>query len=225
MVPPKVAAKAHSSTPSSSTPRFIAWAGLILAVLSFALGAGIYIHDRPERPADGVFKSLQMFHLHFHPLKPKVPQTGTAPAPPTPMHEHAMDHGEDGEDGDVPLLLEIARFGAATVALGLLPAVLVLALFRADISRRWVRYFWRNHVIVCGHCTRTLSLIKDLRRQRLKRRVVFIGRCPASQSELPHGVLHLEGDAPTGRLLHFAAVHDAMRAFHANVHPLEFAND
>ncbi len=97
----------HSATPGSSTPRSIAWAGLILAVLSFALGARAYIHDRPERPADGVFKSLQMFHLHFHPLKPKKAQTGTVPATPTPADEHAMDHGEDG---DVPLSLEIARY-------------------------------------------------------------------------------------------------------------------
>jgi len=118
-----------------------------------------------------MFKSLQMFHLHFHPL--------------------GEDAASEGHGGFVSTSLEIARFGAATVALGLLPAVLVLALFRADISRWWVKCFWRHHVIVCGHCTRTLILIKDLRDRKPPRRVVFIGHCPVPQAELPTGVLYL----------------------------------
>jgi len=179
----------HSASPGSSTPRWIAWCGLVLSMFSFCLGAWAYVHDGHEGLLDGVFKSLQMFHLHFHPLG-----------------GHAAS---EGHDGHVSTALEVARFGAATVALGLLPAVLVLALFRADISRWWVRCGWRHHVIVCGHCTRTLSLIKDLRRQKPGRRVVFIGHCPAPQAELPDGVLYLEGDAQGGDLLRQAAVHRA----------------
>jgi hypothetical protein len=179
----------HSTLPGSSTPRWIAWWGLGLALISFGLGAWAYIHEGDEGFWDGVFKSLQMFHLHFHRLGEHAAAKGTA--------------------GFVSTPLEFARFGAAVVGLGLLPAVLVFALFRADISRWWVRRFWRRHVIVCGHCTRTLSLIKDLRRQKPARHVVFIGHCPAPLAELPAGVLYLEGEAQNGELLRQAAVHRA----------------
>ena len=179
----------HSASPSSSTPRWIAWCGLVIAFISFGLGIWAYVYEGHEGFLEGGFKSLQMFHLHFHPLG-----------------GHPASHGE-GEF--VSTVLEFARFGAAAVALGLLPAVVVLALFRADISRSWVKCFWRHHVIVCGHCTRTLSLIKELCTQKPKRRVVFIGPCPAPQAELPPGVLYLEGDAQSGDLLRQAAVHRA----------------
>ena len=46
-----------------------------------------------ESVKDAIFKSLQMFHLHFHPL-----------------HEHGATHGSSGF---VSPLLEVARFGAA----------------------------------------------------------------------------------------------------------------
>jgi voltage-gated potassium channel Kch len=163
---------------------------LVLALISFVLGAWAYVGDDPKHVADGIFKSLQMFHLHFHPLG--------APAA-----------AEEDESGTVPTNLQIARFGAAVVALGLLPAVLVLALFRADLSRSWVKWFWRRHVIVCGRGSPALSLVRDLCLQKPKPRVVFIGHCHAPQVDLPSGVLYLESDAHDANLLAQAAVQRA----------------
>ena len=179
----------HSTSPGSSTPRWIAWGGLVLAFFSFFFGAWAYIFDGHEGFLNGVFLSLQMFHLHFHALG-----------------EHAAS---DVHGGFVTGALQFARFGAAAVGLGLLPALLLLALFGTDIFRWWVKCFWRNHIIVCGHCTRAFSLIKDLRLQNPARRVVFIGHCPVPRAELPSGVLLLEGDAQSGDLLRQAAVHRA----------------
>ena len=157
-------------------PRCLAFFALLLALGSWGLGFGVYCGEPHETAADAAFHALQMFHLHFHPL----------------------------HDGSMPLALELGRFGAACFGLGLLPAMLGVSLFRGDWRRFCARNLWRGHVVVCGHCTRTLSLLQDSRAARpgqKRPRVVFIGRCPSAADEVPPGVVHLEGRAQSGELL------------------------
>lgn len=166
-------------------PRCLALFALIIAVASFGLGFWAY-WSHGTGAADSAFQSLQMFHLHYH-------------AP---------------HDGSKPLTLEVARFGAACFGLGLLPAMLGVSLFRGDWRRFCARHFWGGQVVVCGHCSRTLSLLKDLRTARPgqnRQRVVFVGHCPSPFGDLPPGVVHLEGNAETGDLLQAAGVHRAAR--------------
>ncbi|MEI8386876.1 MAG: RyR domain-containing protein [Verrucomicrobiota bacterium] len=131
------------------------------------------------RLTDASFHSLQLFHLHF------------------------PEHIEP-----VSLPLEIARWGAGLLGLSVIP--LLLGLLLGDrFFRYWVRFLWRNHVIVCGDSVQAYHLLSDLRQS--KHRVVFIGTSAGSRANLPRGVLFLEGHARDGRLLRTAA---AQRAAH-----------
>lgn len=172
---------------SSASFRFV----LILAgswLLFFGLGVHGFWRDGYQTWDEMTFRSLQLFHLHFH-----------------RYHEsHPPHHGESIHA--IPLSLQIARFGAGFWALAIFPAALGWV-FSDGLSRWWARLTWSGHVVVCGHCSRTLSLIADLRGKR----VIFIGRCPSPKTELPTGVVFLEGgehDQITA-LLGQAAVHRA----------------
>lgn len=171
----------HSGSSGSITPRWLAWSGLILTFISFGIGVWGFVCEKHEPLGNAIFQAFQLFHLHFH-----------------------AAHGES-----VPFSLEIARFGAATVGLGLLPSFLVLAFFRADLTRFWVRCIWRNHAIVCGHCPRTLTLVRDLISSKTTRKVVLIANAPIPASEIPGGVFFIQSHGHCGHALHAAAVHRA----------------
>jgi len=176
-------------------PRWLALTALLVAVGSFFLGWWSYCYQGHERASEGAFHALQLFHLHFHPL-----------------------HGEVGTllsgGGRVTVQLEAARFGAGIIGLGLLPSMLAVSLFKGDWRRICVKYRWKGHVIVCGHCSRTMSFIRDLQLRPAtgkRPRVVFIGQCPSRDGELPARVHHLDKVAQTGDLLAQAGVHRAAR--------------
>lgn len=140
--------------------------------------------------SDALYKSLQLFHLHYH------PEPEGAPA------GHA-----------VPWTLEVARFGAGLWALALFPALVAL-LFERSVFGWWVRRFWSGHMVVWGHCSRTLSLVVDL--HKAGHRVVFIGKCPVPQTQLPRGVLFVEGSTSRAVLLRQVAIHRAHRLIALN---------
>lgn len=130
-----------------------------------------------HRLSDAAFHSLQLFHLHF------------------PEHIEPVS---------VPL--EIARWGAALLGLSVIP--LLLGLILGDrLFRYWVRFLWRNHVIVCGDSAHVLHLIRDLR--QTGHRVVSIGSSADTRVNLPRGVLFLQGPAQESELLRMAAVQRA----------------
>lgn len=178
----------HSSSSNAPTPVWLFWSAGLLGLVALAFGIYAYSQQGNETAADSVFLTLQMFHLHFHPLH-------ATPAPnPT---------------GSISPELQIARFAAAAVALGLVPGLVVVGLFGHRIRRFWVKHFWNHHVIVCGHCSRAMSLIADL--QRHGRRVVFIGHCPDLQSSVPKKVFHFAGHAHRSELLREAGIQRADR--------------
>lgn len=103
-------------------------AGVIIAVvalLAFVLGAVGYRAWVPDRRfTEYVYRSLQLFILFIDP--------NGAPSP-----------------AEMPVALDVARFlaPAAATAAGIRA---VLGLFGQRATRLWVRYFARDHVIVCG---------------------------------------------------------------------------
>lgn len=160
---------------------------LVVAVLLFLLG--FYAHlELGNTKVDAIYKTLQLFHLHFHPF----PEGAGADV------ERASQH--------VPWIMEIARFGTGAWALALIPATFFL-LFRDYVLRRWTALFWRNHVVVCGDCPRTVSLVRDLR--RAGRHVVLVHR--RADTDLLPGVLCLEGDPADPELLRWAVPQRAAR--------------
>ena len=68
-------------------------------------------------PADSLFKSLQLFHLHYHPFPGHVanPEAGEAAAA---RYASAAAPQHPG------LAIEVARFGAALFGLAILPVML-----------------------------------------------------------------------------------------------------
>lgn len=170
---------AHSRLPEKLIPSLAA-----IWVLIFVLGTIGHLQlDNPF--GDSVFKSLQLFHLHYHPFPEAVAQA---------------------HHGTVPWTIEVARFAGALWGLALLP-LLVVFLFEERVHRWWVGRLWKGHYVVCGGCQRAQALVRDLRRQR--RRVVLVGRCSGMRDALPPGVLYLEGDSGDPEVLKKSAVHRA----------------
>ncbi len=168
-----------SHSPSSAPRSYPWWLIGTLALVFFALGViGFRWGPHHFGVCDSLFQALQLFHLHWH-----------------------WPHGEE-----VPLVLEVARFGAGGLGLAIIPLVLGYV-FDGEVRRWWARKCWNGHVVVCGHCSRALSLLYDLRESG--RKVVFIGRCPAPHTELPHGVLYIEGEAQADGLLASVALERA----------------
>ena len=146
---------------------------------------------------ESLFKTLQLFHLHYHPF-------------PDDFCCH--------EKVDIPIALDIARFGGGLWALTLLPALIGI-FFQERLRLWWIRRIWRNHYIVCGECSRSLSLVRDLRSEGKK--VVIIGTCKWVKNSLPGGVVHFDGDsadpvvlqkAVVNRAAHIIAIHENDRA-------------
>ncbi len=166
------------ASPTSRPTKALVQALAVSWLLFFALGTWGHL-ALSNGLAESLYKSLQLFHLHYHP----------APGP--------------GYVEDIPLALQVARFGAGLWALALFPA-LVAFLFERKVFGWVVRRYWTDHTVVWGHCTRTLNLVQDL--HRAGRRVVYIGACPVPQEQLPRGVLYLPGSAAhTDLLAHVAA--------------------
>jgi hypothetical protein len=173
-------AHSHSHSGSRSYPL---WCLAGLAFVFFVLGFfGFRESKHHHGVADSLYRSMQMLHLHFH-----------------------WDHDEKGDGPVMPLTLQIARFGSGTIALAILPLLLGFV-FSGRVRRWWVLKTWRGHVVVVGHCTRSLSLLEDLHRQR--RRVVFIGRCPDGM-HVPADVVHVASSAHLVDLLSGVAIHRA----------------
>ena len=153
---------------------------------------GLYGHHQlGNSMPDSAFKSLQLFHLHYHPY----PEFHTAqPA-----------GGGAGEQG-VGWAIQVARFGGALWGLAILPVV-VGFLFERRLDQWWVRRFWSGHTVVCGTCSRTHALITDLRTRGC--RVVWVGRCADGPQVAVRGGLHVDGDSGDPSILAAAAVHRA----------------
>jgi voltage-gated potassium channel Kch len=145
---------------------------------------------------ESLFKSLQLFHLHYHPFP---------------------GSGEEIQESvhSIPWWLEIARFGSGLWALSLFPALIGL-FFEDRIKLWWVRLFRHNHYIVCGECSRSLALVGDLRHE--KQKVIMIGTCLPEELNLPAGVVYLRGDSADETILNKAAVIKAKHiiALHEN---------
>lgn len=156
----------HTASVHAPHRRWLTWIALLLVALATATGVFAYRYHGHATWSDAVFSTLQLFHLHFHPC-------------------HV-----DGEEV-VPFSLHVARFAAAAVGLGVLPAMLVVTLFHGDLKRWWVRRSWRGHTVVCGNCSRTRALAKDLR--SIGRKVVLIGNHPPE--DISEGLVHLPGEA------------------------------
>ena len=183
-----------SSSHSPGLPGSDGRKGLLYSLIAswivfFVLSVAGHLSLHNDWP-DSLFKSLQLFHLHYHP-EPEGAPVGHA----------------------VPWTLEVARFGAGLWALALFPALLAF-LFERSMFGWWVRRNWSDHVVVWGHCARTLNLVVDL--HKVGRRVVFIGTCPVPQAQLPRGVLFVEGSAARTALLTQVAVHRARRLIALN---------
>ncbi len=145
---------------------------------------GFIGHMLLENPvSESLFKSLQLFHLHYHPF-PGIAES-------------------EGIDHSIPCWLEIARFGAGLWALSLFPALIGL-FFEERLRLWWIRLFWQNHYVVCGECSRSLALVRDLRNS--KQKVIMIGSCPPEGLNLPDKVVYLRGDSAEDHLLKRALV-------------------
>ena len=83
-------------------------------------------------------------------------------------------------------------------ALALYPALLAV-FFEPTLSLWAVTRFWEGHVVVWGHCGRTLNLVLDLAREG--QRVVYIGQCPMPPAQRPSGVVFVEGSDDRAALL------------------------
>lgn len=168
----------------SSGSRQLLGITVVGGVVLFALGTAGY-RSLDHGWVDSLYMSLQLFHLHFH-----------APT--------AEPHGAH----PIPISLEVARFGAGLWALSLYSTLLAL-LFQPALRRWRVRRFWKDHVVVWGHCDRTLNLVLDLSHEG--RHVVFIGKSPIPPARLPRKVAFLEGGDDIPALLWQAALARASR--------------
>jgi hypothetical protein len=119
---------ARSRRGRTGVRRLADYAGVLIAVaalLAFALGVFGYRAWVPGRRfSEYLYRSLQLFIIFVDP--------GGAPSPT-----------------EMPIALDVARFlaPAAATAAGIRA---VLGLFGRRAARFWVRYFARDHVVVCG---------------------------------------------------------------------------
>jgi len=157
--------------------RLAGHAGIIIAVaalVAFALGvAGFRTYVPGRRFTEYLYRSLQLFIIYVDP-------TG-APNP-----------------SEVPALLDVARF-LAPVAAAAASIRAVLGLFGQRATRAWVRYFVRDHVVVCGLGALGTRLALSFR--EAGHRVVGV-----HSSAVDAGVLVLRGDATDRDLLRKAGV-------------------
>ena len=175
----------------SPLPKRAAYVVSALTLLFFGLGVHGHLAIGNTR-ADAVYKSLQMMHLHYHP-HPDAHDEEDAAA-------HPLEH--------TPITLEIARFGAGLLSLAIVPGFVAL-LFQDRLFRWWARARWSNHVVVYGHSSRALSLVRDLRAGR--HNVFLIGHTPGHGADLPRGVCYIDASAPSRESLAGAALKNAGR--------------
>lgn len=145
----------------------------VVAVVGFVLGFVGYRAWVPGRRfTEYVYRSLQLFILFIDP--------NGAPSPT-----------------QMPIALDVARFLApgAAFAAGIRA---VLGLFGQRATRAWVRYFVRDHVVVCG--PGPLASRLALAFFAAGHRVVGVGTAPEA------GALALTGDAGDRELLRKAGV-------------------
>lgn len=145
----------------------------VVAVVAFLLGVAGYRAWVPGRRfTEYVYRSLQLFILFIDP--------NGAPSPT-----------------EMPVVLDLARFLApgAAFAAGIRA---VLGLFGQRATRAWVRYFVRDHVVVCGAGPLAARLAVAF--AGAGHRVVGVGTAPET------GVLALSGDATDRDLLRKAGV-------------------
>ena len=156
--------------------RLAGHAGLVIAVAAvaaFVLGAvGFWDYVPGRRLTEYLYRSLQLFIVYVDP-------TG-APDP-----------------SKVPVALDVARFlaPAAGAAAGIRA---LLGLFGQRAARAWVRYFVRDHVVVCGLGELGARLAASF--SAAGHRVVGVDIAPTA------GVLTIAGDATDGDLLRKAGV-------------------
>ena len=184
-------------TSSTKTlPRALIRSLVVTWILLFLLG--FYGHRKiGNTTSDSLFKSLQLFHLHYHPYaEESAPQTSSDFGTKAAVAAHPQEGWE----------LEVARFGAALYGLAILPLVLGFA-FERRLHQWWVGRFWSGHYVVCGTCVRTHSLVTDLRSRG--HRVVWVGRCADGQHAEATWVLRIDGDSGDPVVLANAAVHRA----------------
>ena len=151
-------------------------AGLVIAVtavVAYALGVVGYRAFLPGRRfTEYLYRSLQLFIIYVDP-------TG-APNP-----------------SQVPVALDLARF-LAPIAAAAASIRAVLGLFGQRAARAWVRYFVRDHVVVCGLGALGARLATAF--SEAGHRVVGVDIAPAP------GVLTVAGDATDPGLLRKAGV-------------------
>ena len=158
--------------------RLAGHAGVIIAVAAlaaFILGAaGFRAYVPGRRFTEYLYRSLQLFIIYVDP-------TG-APNP-----------------AEVPVALDLARFlaPAAGAAAGIRA---VLGLFGQRATRAWVRYFVRDHVVVCGMGALGTRLAVAF--SEAGHRVVGVDIAGATAA----GVLTVTGDATEAALLRKAGV-------------------
>ncbi len=212
---------AHGSNNlGSGHSRFWAWAVFLLTIISFGFGFYAYRVTAGIPVAAATYRSLQLFHLHFHDLQEaayhdnhgdrvKDHPTVVTPDPLAGAESsaHPMPASTKPTVPAVTWQLNVARFGSAFVCLGLIPLILTLRLFGEDLRKGFIFRFWSDHVIVSGHSQRTLSLVRELAAHR--RKVIFIGDCAGHDTGVPSSVFHLPGDARNEALLSQAVVHKA----------------
>jgi hypothetical protein len=233
----------HSAGHSAHSPRWFAIIAIGMALVSFLAGLLSYTIQGGKPLSEATFRSLQMFHVHFHGLpyekKPGFHEelaekrralseklraevrvkAGEAPSG-LPLADPAAEAGVMKAVDDtlrihyqhkewVPPVLDVARHVAAVLALGLIPAMLGLAIFRGAWLRYSAKHRWKDHAVVFGQCMRTLSLIHDL--QRTGSKVVLIGHCPTPENELPAGVLYFPAGPDPTQLLDDAGLRRASR--------------
>jgi hypothetical protein len=157
--------------------RLAGHAGIIIgfaALVAFALGvAGFRAYLPGRRVTEYLYRSLQLFIIYVDP-------TG-APNP-----------------SEVPAVLDVARF-LAPIAAAAASIRAVLGLFGQRATRAWVRYFVRDHVVVCGLGALGTRLALSFR--DAGHRVVGV-----DAGTLDAGVLVLRGDATDRDLLRKAGV-------------------
>lgn len=168
----------------SALPKKAAYIVGALSVAFFILGVDGHLRVGNTR-FDSVYKSMQLFHLHYHP-HPDV--SGDAEV------AHALDH--------TPITLQVSRFGTGLLAFAILPALIGL-LFETRLKLWYARSFWSGHIVVFGGGHGVVTLIRILNEQG--RRVFHVSHEPVSL-DLPAEVRSVAGHGP---LLASTAIHRA----------------